>query len=106
MNRVFEQEVKAMVDRLILTYQPKKIIAFGSFARGEIEPDSDLDLCIIKEDIPLSPVERRFEVYRLLTHRKIPVDIVIYRPEEFETRLQLGDPFVKGILKDGKNLYG
>jgi len=38
--------------------------------------------------------------------RKIPVDLLIYRPEEFEKRLQMGDSFLKAIIKEGKVLYG
>jgi hypothetical protein len=45
---------------------------------------------------PLSPV----------IERNIPVDFLIYRPEEFEKRLEMGDPFLKAILKEGKVLYG
>jgi hypothetical protein len=31
---------------------------------------------------------------------------LIYRPEEFEKRIKMGDPFLKSILKEGKVLYG
>jgi hypothetical protein len=38
--------------------------------------------------------------------RDISVDFLIYRPEEFDKRLQMGDPFIKLIVKEGKVLYG
>ena len=99
-------EAKKNIDRLIRVYHPKKIIVFGSFARGEMHPDSDLDLCIIKDNLPASGVDRKFEIYRLLTDRDIPIDLVVYQPDEFETRLRLGDPFIKTILSEGKVFYG
>jgi hypothetical protein len=34
------------------------------------------------------------------------VDLLVYKPEEFEKRLELGDPFLKAILKEGKVVYG
>lgn len=36
----------------------------------------------------------------------VPVDYIVYKPEEVEERIALGDPFVKKIFKQGKILYG
>lgn len=99
-------EAQVLVNRLINSYQPEKLIIFGSFARGEAKEESDLDICLIKKDVPASSVERRFEVYKILEGRKIPVDIIVYQPSEFETRLRLGDPFIKSILEEGQVIYG
>jgi hypothetical protein len=41
-----------------------------------------------------------------MIERNIPVDFRVYRPEEFEKRLAMGDPFLKAILKQGRVLYG
>lgn len=101
-----QKEAKKIVDTLVAKYRPEKIIAFGSFAKGEIDQDSDLDLCLIKDDVPPSSVERRFVVYALLPNRTVPLDLVVYRPSEFEERRSLGDPFIKTILAEGKILYG
>lgn len=97
---------KDILERIIRDYQPEQIFAFGSFARGEMQTDSDLDLCLIKKNIPISPIERRLEVYRILSGRKIPLDIIVYKPEEFEMRRIMGDPFIATILTEGKKLYG
>jgi hypothetical protein len=45
------------------------------------------------------------EISRII-ERNISADFLIYRPEEFARRLQMGDPFLKSILKEGKILYG
>ena len=34
------------------------------------------------------------------------VDFIVYKPEEAEERLSLGDPFIKKIYEEGKVLYG
>ena len=102
----FQEEAQNMVSQIIQKFHPQKIIAFGSFARGDFNEDSDLDLCIIRENLPTLPIERKFQIYSLLEHRKIPVDVVMYQPEEFKKRVSLGDPFVKNILTQGKVLYG
>lgn len=41
-----------------------------------------------------------------MIERNIPVDFLVYRPEELENRLKMGDPFLKAILKEGRVLYG
>ena len=101
----FEQEIHRITQQIIEKYKPEKIILFGSAARGERNPDSDADFLIIKKDTPLYGSDRIRELSRLVD-RKIPVDLLIYRPEEFEKRLQMGDPFLKAIVNEGKVLYG
>jgi hypothetical protein len=41
-----------------------------------------------------------------LIERDIAADMLVYRPEEFEERIKLGDPFIKNILNEGRILYG
>lgn len=52
------------------------------------------------------PTRQKVGVSEFLIERNIPVDFLVYRPEEFEKRLEMGDPFLKAILKEGKVLYG
>ena len=101
----FEEEIRNITLQIIHKYQPEKIILFGSVARGQTTPDSDADFLIIKKDTPLYGADRIRELSRLL-ERKIPIDLLIYRPEEFDERVQKGDPFLKAILREGKILYG
>lgn len=97
--------IASITAQLIEKYQPEKIILFGSAARGEATPGSDVDLLIIKSDTPLYGADRIMEVSRLI-ERDVPVDFLVYRPEEFEKRLKMGDPFIELVMKDGRVLYG
>jgi uncharacterized protein len=105
MNVDFEKEIKSITAQIIEKYKPEKIILFGSAAEGRISLHSDLDFLIIKKNTPLYGADRIREVSRMI-NRNIPVDFLVYRPEEFEKRLKMGDPFLKAILKEGKVLYG
>jgi uncharacterized protein len=98
-------EIDKITRQIIDKYRPEKIILFGSAARGEFGPDSDADFLIIKTDTPLYGADRIRELSRLID-RNIPVDLLVYRPEEVEQRLKREDPFLKAILKEGKVLYG
>ena len=100
-----EKEIKSITTQLIEKYGPEKIILFGSAARGDRGPDSDADFLIIKKQTPYYGSDRIRELSPII-ERNIPVDFLIYRPEEFEKRLEMGDPFLKAILKEGRVLYG
>ena len=46
-----EAKIKEAVDLLVRTCRPKKIILFGSQARGDANEDSDIDLLVIEEEV-------------------------------------------------------
>lgn len=99
----FNEEVQSILDQLIRLYEPQKIILFGSLAKGA-EKARDIDLFIIKEDVPYLGVDRIRELDRLIKYR-LATDFIVYKPQEVEQRLKLGDPFIKAILNEGKVLY-
>lgn len=105
MNIDFEKEIGSITAQIIEKYKPEKIILFGSAVNGQLGSDSDVDLLVIKKDTPLYGADRIRELSRIID-RNIPVDFLVYRPEEFQKRLELGDPFLKAVLKEGKVLYG
>jgi predicted nucleotidyltransferase len=98
-------EIKSIADQIIRKYDPLKIILFGSAARGEYDRVSDLDFLIIKEDVPVHGLARMRQLDELID-RNIASDMLVYRPDEFEERIKLGDPFIKTILREGRVLYG
>jgi len=98
-------EIKSIADQIIRKYDPLKIILFGSAARGEYDRVSDLDFLIIKEDVPVHGLARMRQLDELID-RNIASDMLVYRPDEFEERVKLGDPFIKTILREGRVLYG
>jgi predicted nucleotidyltransferase len=101
----FEKEIQNITKQIIEKYKPEKIILFGSAARGAMDLDSDADFLIIKEKTPFYGADRIRELSGMID-RDIPLDLLVYRPEEFKKRLELGDPFLKAVLKEGKVLYG
>jgi predicted nucleotidyltransferase len=100
-----QSEIESITAQLIEKYKPEKIILFGSAARGDVAPDSDLDFLIIKNDTPYRGRDRMIEVSRLID-RNLPADFLVYRLDEFEKRLAMGDPFLEMVVSEGKVLYG
>ena len=99
------QEIQHITAQLVEKYSPDRIILFGSAARGETDADSDADFLIIKKDCPALGADRVRELHRVI-ERNIPVDFLVYRPEEFEDRLAMGDPFLQAIMREGRVVYG
>jgi len=85
-------------------YDPERIYVFGSWARGEADELSDLDLVVIKRTT--TPfLERLREVARLLPAETGGVDILVYTPDEFETMRRSGNAFVEMVAEEGQLVY-
>jgi predicted nucleotidyltransferase len=98
--------IRSITAKIVAEYQPQRILLFGSYAYGMPDPDSDVDLLIIK-DTPERAIDRRIRVRQILRdpQRKIPCSPVVITPGEMETRLALGDQFLQSILDHGELLY-
>ncbi len=98
--------VQKMLKKLIAEYTPEKVILFGSFAYGSPDPDSDIDLLIIK-DTSERFIDRWTTVQRILTgtHESFPVETFVLTPKEAEYRLKIGDQFYQEILEKGQVIY-
>ena len=92
------------VEKIAKKLDPEKIILFGSYARGNAPPHSDVDLLVIL-DTPKSRRERVIELSLLLYPRPFPVDILVKTPQEIEEELQKGNFFMQEIIEEGKVLY-
>jgi predicted nucleotidyltransferase len=101
-----EQTILTIVEKLKKEYKPSKIILFGSYAYGQPDRDSDIDMCIIKETVE-RPIDRRVAVARIVADPKrlIPFEPLVLSPKEVKERLEVGDQFLEGILQKGKVLY-
>ena len=106
-----DHQIKELV-RNLLELDPVKIIAFGSYAAGDMNEDSDLDLLIVlnKNTIPQTYEEKmdlKVEVRKKIReiNKKIPIDILVYTLAEYnEIKKNMGS-FLKEIHQNGKVLY-
>lgn len=93
-----------IVRRIVATVHPHKIVLFGSRARGEAKPGSDIDLLVIADS--QEPRYRRSRpLYGALSDIMFPMDIVVYTPEEVEEWSQVKQAFVTTAVREGKPLY-
>ena len=98
-------EILQEVDRRILAVgSPLKIVLFGSRARGDAHPDSDLDLLIIEEsDLPR--YKRAARYLHALVGLFPEKDVVVWTPAEIEEWAQVPNAFITEVVREGKVLY-
>ena len=101
-----QQTIRTIVEKLKKDYRPSKIILFGSYAYGQPDRDSDIDMCIIKETHE-RPIDRRVAVARIVADPKrlVPFEPLVLSPQEVKERLLAGDQFLQEILDRGEVLY-
>ncbi|MEO0124525.1 MAG: nucleotidyltransferase domain-containing protein [candidate division WOR-3 bacterium] len=98
--------IDELVERIKKSYNPQKIILFGSYAYGSQDKESDIDILIIKETDE-RPIDRRIRVRRLVNLKEpIAFSSIVLLPSEVEYLCKIRDPFIKEILEKGKVLYG
>ena len=98
--------IQEIVQSLVAGYAPEKIILFGSYAYGQPDADSDIDLLIIKRT--KERFFKRMDKVRQVatgTHPHIPFEPIVLTPEEVERRLKSGEQFLSEIIQKGEVLY-
>lgn len=101
---VDRQLLQTIVTKIAEAIRPQKIILFGSWARDEHDPHSDIDLLIIHES-ELPRPQRYAQVRRLFWGMGIPMDILVYTPEEFARFEAVPGSFTHTVAREGKVLY-
>ncbi len=98
------KEIQKMVNRIVKEFQPERVILFGSHARGEGGPDSDVDLLVV---IPVegSKRDKAIEIGVALHDVRIPKDIIVTTPDEFEWRKEIAGTIERPAAMEGKTLY-
>ena len=98
--------VEAEMDRQIAILRGcpdvRRVIVFGSAARGAVRCRSDLDLLVVQETA-LRYVDRLEALYRLL-RPKVPTDLVVYTPAEW-AEMKSQEPFARRIQAEGRVLH-
>lgn len=109
MIAVNEETLKEITSIIVQEVHPEAVLVFGSYARGNVRPDSDLDLLVIETN-PFGPgQDRRQEIVRLLRVLMgfgIAKDILVYSRHEVDRWRHARNHIIATALKEGRVLYG
>jgi predicted nucleotidyltransferase len=100
---MLKSQIKTIVSNLKKNYSPEMIILFGSYSDGTFTEDSDLDLLVIK-NTNIHPIWRRVQA-RKACKSPIPMDIIVYTPDEINLLKNNNSLFIADVFKKGKILY-
>jgi predicted nucleotidyltransferase len=103
-KKLVQDQIREMVNRIVEKFQPEKIILFGSHARENASPDSDVDLLVIMS-FSGSKREKMIEIGVALHDIPLPKDIIITTPEEFEWRKEVVGTVERPAAREGRLLY-
>jgi uncharacterized protein len=104
-GRVKRQVLADVVRRVVEAAEPDRIVLFGSAARGEMGPDSDLDLLVVKGG-KFNRWRLMTTIYRHLRGTDAAVDVVVVTPEEIERNGDSPYLVIRVALTEGKVVYG
>jgi len=99
-----QQILDDLVRRIVESVQPRRVVLFGSAARGELQPNSDLDVLVVMPD----GVHRRRTaqiIYRSLSGLGVAKDVVVVTESDVREHGDNPSLVLCPALQHGKELY-
>jgi uncharacterized protein len=103
-KRELQRTIDRMVRRIVKQFHPDRVILFGSHARGNAGPDSDVDLLVVMP-VTGSRWEKGVEIGVALHGFGVAKDIVVTTPEAFAWRKEVPGTIERPASLEGKVLY-
>lgn len=110
-SKILEAQVSEQFELLKNTlkdkFGAKQVFVFGSYAYGEPDQDSDIDICVVTDLGNRRKIDMIREIRReLMKLIPNPLDILVYSENEFKERADLRNTLEHKILIDGLKVYG
>jgi len=99
-----QEVIDRMVRRIVERFQPEKIILFGSRAKGEHVPESDVDLLVVVREVD-DRRRLRIAMRQAVNGMGLPKDIVVLTSDEFEIKRKIPGTIAYPADREGKVLY-
>jgi predicted nucleotidyltransferase len=95
----------SLIRQIVATYRPLRVILFGSHARGEAGPDSDLDLLVVLDDDAPEEALHWRKLNEARRGYRGAVDILACHAADVEGRRHITGPFAGTIQREGVTVY-
>lgn len=102
-ERIPQAAIDQVVQQIVEKFNPQKIILFGSYARGNPRPESDVDLLVVMET-PLREVQQAIQICQQIEYR-FGLDLIVHTPKNLAERVEGEDWFLRDVLAEGKLVY-
>jgi predicted nucleotidyltransferase len=101
---VNQEVLEEIIRRVVETAQPERIILFGSAARGEMGPNSDVDLLVVKRG-KFDQGRLTEDIYQTLYGVGQAVDVVVVTAEQVERHRDTHWLVIAPALREGREVY-
>jgi predicted nucleotidyltransferase len=102
-KRIPQKAINQVVKQIVEKFKPQKIILFGSYARGNPRPESDVDMLVVM-NTRLKDIHQAIQICQQIEYR-FGLDLIVHKPKYLAQRVKTGDWFLREVLKEGKVLY-
>jgi excisionase family DNA binding protein len=99
-----EEAIEEMVRRIVARFDPERIVLFGSHARGNADPDSDVDLLVVMP-VDGSKAELEIEIGVALDDIPLPKDVIVVTSLDVERYRDVAGTIIRSALREGRTLY-
>jgi len=97
------KKIDDYVAEVVRKLNPNLVVLFGSFATGDINEGSDIDILVVADF--KEPFLDRIRTLMDFNTFKIPIEPVGYTPKEFDQMKNRKNPFITEVLEKGKIIY-
>ena len=106
MKNLSSNIIETITKNLVERFHPEKIILFGSYAWGDPDESSDIDLMVIIPDSSISPARRSQLAHKCLRDIGIAKDIIVKTRKEFDKYSNVHASLECEVMERGRVLYG
>lgn len=99
-----ESQIVRVVERIVEAALPQRVILFGSYARGDADGGSDVDLLVVERNVP-DPVAEMVRLRQVAGNIGVGVDIVVMSERDLEQRQRLPGTLAYEAVREGKVLH-
>ena len=100
----FSKLLEEIKRRILSVSSPERIILFGSYARGEQNANSDVDLLVIEKNVN-APRQESVRLRRVLRGLMVPIDVLVATPEQIERHRESVGLIYGPAVREGRVIY-
>lgn len=102
---ISEATIAQAVATLVAVGKPQRIVLFGSYARGDADDGSDLDLMVVKSQVT-NRAQEMLQLSRALRPLRVPVDVLVVSADELACLGKEPGSVYWWALQEGRGLHG
>lgn len=102
---ITEEKVQAAVGKIVEMSHPVSVVLFGSYTRGQVGPNSDVDILVVVEDRVENCRQESVRIRKALKGISMPMDILVVRRRDLKKYSDTPGMIYASALKEGKVVY-